>query len=164
MDRPILVEIVRHRFPRCLAVTTIEVGRAGQFNHRSTQGFPILFLGEITVNVLSYCLRDSAVTSCDYRQTSGHGFENRIWDALLVFISRRLTRMNKEMRPMIEPAQILLAEKAAKVNPVGNAETLSQGLQLRLEWAFARNHEFRLWKLDGKRGKSPNGRRHAFLI
>ena len=72
--------------------------------------------------------------------------------------------MNEKVRLMIEPPQILLPEKTAKVNSLGNVETLGQRLQLRLEWAFARNYKLRLGELNGEGGKSSNRRSHAFFI
>ena len=60
------------------------------------------------------CFWNSAVLGCKHRQTAGHCFEHRIWNAFLISVATNLARVQENVRPIVNLPQLLLRDEAGE--------------------------------------------------
>src|SRR6476469_1189131 len=80
----------------------------------------------------------------EYRQTARHRFQHRVGNAFLVAVAAHFTWVDKNVRLIIELAQLRLRNEPGKEDLVRDAEIGRELSELRPQRAFAGNREGRL--------------------
>src|SRR5438093_9478202 len=87
------------------------LGRAQQ---RPRERLMIMLRHQDAAHAVFDCFGNSAVLGCKYRQTAGHRFEHRIWNAFLISVATNLARVQENVRPIVNLPQLLLRDEAGE--------------------------------------------------
>ena len=101
---------------------------------------------------------------CEHRQTGGHRFQHRIWNTFLIAVAAGLAGMHKNMRLIIDFAQLPLRNKTAKRYGLRDVQVARKGLEFAKQRSFAGNRQGRVWVLTQETCESAKRHRQAFLL
>src|SRR5439155_21935519 len=87
-----------------------------RIEQRVRYGLVIALAHQHAAHAVLHCFRYAAMVRRKYWQTTGHCFEHRIWNAFYVSIMSSLARVHKNVRAIINVAQLLLRNETGERN------------------------------------------------